>query len=61
MGVVGYQLGLRGTSLRPMVLILMVVWTVIIVDILDLAAARFGNFRTDPVAYEWPCAASRAV
>ena len=36
-----------------MMLLLMVVWTVIIVDILDLAAGRFGNFRADPFAYEW--------
>lgn len=53
MGAVGYQLGLKGNSVRPMVLLLMIVWTVIIVDILDLAAGRFGNFRTDPIAYEW--------
>jgi hypothetical protein len=53
MGVIGYQLGLKGSTIRPMVLLLTIVWTVIIVDILDLAAARFGNFRTDPVAYEW--------
>jgi hypothetical protein len=53
MGVIGYQLGLRGGTNRPMVLLLTLVWTVVIVDILDLAAARFGNIRTDPVAYEW--------
>ena len=53
MGVVGYQLGLKGGTVRTMILLLTVVWTVIIVDILDLAAGRFGNFRTDPVAYEW--------
>lgn len=53
MGVVGYQLGLKGGTSRPMILLLAVVWTVVIVEILDLAAARFGNFRTNPVAYEW--------
>lgn len=52
-GVVGYQLGLKGGASRPMILLLAVVWTVVIVEILDLAAARFGNFRTDPIAYEW--------
>lgn len=52
-GVVGYQVGLKGGASRPMILLLAVVWTVVIVEILDLAAARFGNFRTDPVAYEW--------
>jgi hypothetical protein len=53
MGVVGYQLGLKGATIRTMILLLTVVWTVVIVDILDLAAGRFGNFRTDPVAYKW--------
>ncbi len=53
MGVVGYQLGLKGGTSRLMILLLALVWTVVIVEILDLAAARFGNFRTDPVAYEW--------
>ncbi len=53
MGVIGYQLGLKGGAVRPMIVLLMVVWTVVIVDILDLAAGRFGNFRTDPIAYEW--------
>ncbi len=52
-GAVGYQLGLKGGAIRLMVLLLTVVWTVVIVDILDLAAGRFGNFRTDPIAYEW--------
>jgi hypothetical protein len=52
-GVVGYQLGLKGGTIRPMIVLLMLVWTVVIVDIFDLAAGRIGNFRTDPVAYEW--------
>ena len=52
-GIVGYQLGLKGGTIRPMILLLILVWTVIIVDILDLAAGRFGNFRADPSAYEW--------
>jgi hypothetical protein len=30
-----------------------IVWTVVIVDILDLASARLGNFRTTAAAYEW--------
>jgi hypothetical protein len=52
-GVVGYQLGQKGGTIRPMIALLMLAWTVVIVDILDLAAGRFGNFRTDPAAYEW--------
>jgi hypothetical protein len=41
-GVVGYQLSTwsERRTIRPMMLLLMVVWTVITVDILDLAAGR---------------------
>ncbi|MBS0642035.1 MAG: hypothetical protein JSS43_19390 [Proteobacteria bacterium] len=52
-GAIGYQLGLKGGTVRPMILLLTAVWTVVIVDILDLAAGRLGRFRTDPIAYEW--------
>ena len=52
-GVLGYQMGLRGRTIRVMVVLLTCMWTVIIVDILDLASARFGNFRTSDAAYEW--------
>lgn len=53
MSVLGYQMGLKGRTIRPMVVLLTVMWTVIIVDILDLASARFGSFRTSTAAYEW--------
>lgn len=53
MGVVGYQLGLKGGTIRTMVLLPTLVWAVVIVDVFDLAAGRFGKFRTDPIAYEW--------
>jgi hypothetical protein len=33
--------------------VLALTWTVVIVVILDLAAARIGSLRTSVVAYEW--------
>lgn len=53
MAVPGYQLGLRGRPVRFMVLVLTAMWTVIIVDIFDLASGRFGHIQTDDAAYEW--------
>ncbi|MDQ0319779.1 sterol desaturase/sphingolipid hydroxylase (fatty acid hydroxylase superfamily) [Pararhizobium capsulatum DSM 1112] len=53
MAALGYQFGLRGKPVRVMIVVLMIVWTTIIVSILDLAAARVGNFRTDARVYEW--------
>jgi len=53
MAVLGYQLGLRGRTMRVMIVLLTSMWTVIIVDILDLASARFGNIRTSDATYEW--------
>jgi len=53
MSLLGYQFGLKGRPVRFLVLILTVVWTAIVIDILDLATARLGNFRTDLRVYEW--------
>lgn len=53
MAALGYQLGLRGRTARFMVVLLTLMWTVIIVDIFDLASARFGQIRTDDAAYLW--------
>jgi hypothetical protein len=53
MGGLGYQLGLRGNRFRLLVVLLTIMWTVVIVDILDLGAARIGNFRTSTDVYEW--------
>lgn len=49
----GYQLGLKGRPIRILIVLLTIVWTAIIVNILDLASARIGNFRTDVTVYEW--------
>lgn len=53
MGVLGYQLGLRERRIRMLAGVLALTWTVVIVVIIDLAAARIGNLRTSTVAYEW--------
>lgn len=53
MGAVGYQMGLKEKPVRALVAVLTLMWTIVIVDILDLAAARLGNFRTDTAAYDW--------
>jgi hypothetical protein len=49
----GYQLGIRGKAERGLVILLTIMWTVVIVDILDLASPRLGNLRTDTSPYEW--------
>ena len=53
MGVLGYQLALRIPRVRMLAATLALTWTVVIVVILDLAAARIGNLRTSAAAYEW--------
>jgi hypothetical protein len=53
MGVLGYQLGIRGPRIPLLAALLSLTWTVVIVDILDLAAARIGYLKTSPAAYEW--------
>ncbi|WP_029076751.1 hypothetical protein [Kaistia adipata] len=53
MGCLGYQLGLKRKPARLLIGLLSVMWTTVIVDILDLSASRAGNFRTDTVIYDW--------
>jgi hypothetical protein len=53
MGVIGYQLGLRGPRVRMLAATLALTWTVVIVVILDLGAARIGALRTSTAAYQW--------
>ncbi|MDE1996229.1 MAG: hypothetical protein KGI75_27260 [Rhizobiaceae bacterium] len=49
----GYQFGLRGKAVRILILLLLITWTSVIVEILDLASPRVGNFRTNVAVYEW--------
>ncbi len=53
MAALGFQLGLRGRPLRLLCTLLTFMWTLLIVDILDLSAARFGSFRTSSEVYDW--------
>jgi hypothetical protein len=53
MGCLGFQLGLKEKPARVMVGLLSIMWTVVIVNILDLSSSRAGNFRTDATVYEW--------
>lgn len=52
MGCLGYQLGLLGKPARILVTLLSLMWTVVIVDILDLASTRLGSFRIDAGIYD---------
>ena len=52
MAMLSYQFGVRGRPLRVLVALLTLMWTVV-VDILDLASARVGAFRTSTEAYDW--------
>jgi hypothetical protein len=53
MVALGFQLGLRGSPLRILSMLLIAMWTVVIVSIFDLASARVGSLRTSTMAYEW--------
>ncbi len=53
MAALGYQLGLRGRQVHILAALLTLVWTIVIVDILDLASPRLGAFRPGAAAYEW--------
>jgi hypothetical protein len=53
MAVLGYQLALRGPRIWGLAALLALTWTVVIVDILDLASARIGYIRTSAAVYEW--------
>jgi len=53
MGSLGYQFGLQDTSVRVLVWLLTLMWTLVIVNILDLASARLGPLRADVAPYEW--------
>ncbi len=53
MAVLGYQLGLRDRQVHILVGLLTVMWTVVIIDILDLASPRIGAFRATAAVYDW--------
>jgi hypothetical protein len=49
----GFQLGLTGRRVHILVAFLSIMWTVVIVDILDLASPRIGAFRASADVYDW--------
>jgi hypothetical protein len=49
----GFQLGLSGRRVHMLVAFLSIMWTVVIVDILDLGSPRIGAFRAGTAAYDW--------
>ncbi len=49
----GYQFGLKERPSRVLVALLTLMWTAVIVDILDMASARLGQLRTPTTVYEW--------
>jgi len=53
MGAVGYQLGIRKTPLRLLSVLLTAMWTLVMIDILDLAAPRMGDIRQSVEVYQW--------
>ena len=53
MGALGYQVALMGVQIRLLAAMLALTWTVVIVDIIDLSAARLGGIRTSTAAYQW--------
>jgi hypothetical protein len=53
MAALGFQLGIRRSRIHGLAALLAITWTIVIVDILDMAASRIGYLRTSPAAYEW--------
>ena len=53
MAALGYQVGLRGNPSHVLAALLTLMWTAVIVDILDLATPRIGALRTSAAVYEW--------
>lgn len=49
----GYQFGLKSKAPRPLVIALMLVWTLVLLVILDLSSPRIGQIRTTTAAYVW--------
>ena len=52
MAALGFQLGLTGKRVQILVAFLSM-WTVVIVDILDLASPRIGALRASAAVYDW--------
>jgi hypothetical protein len=53
MAALGVQFGLKGNPTRILATLLALLWAIVIVDILDLAAGRLGAIRTSAEVYDW--------
>ena len=53
MFALGWQLGLIGKPNRALALVMSLLWAAVLVQILDMGAARLGNYRTDLEPYYW--------
>ena len=49
----GYQIGMRGQTLRVLSTLIIAMWAALIMDILDLGTARIGTIATDTSVYQW--------
>ena len=53
MAVLGYQFGLQGKRHAVMATLMSILWTGVLVGILDIGSPRLGLFRSDVKAFEW--------
>jgi hypothetical protein len=53
MAALGFQLGLRQSRIHGLAAVVALTWTLVIIDILDMAASRIGNLRISAAPYEW--------
>jgi hypothetical protein len=51
--LLGMTLLVTSKKVHVLVAFLSIMWTIVIVDILDLASPRVGNFRASPAVYDW--------
>lgn len=49
----GFQLGVKQEPQRLLTLLLLAMWSAVMVNILDMASPRVGNFRADTSVYDW--------
>ncbi|MGH2342102.1 hypothetical protein ACRC7T_11535 [Segnochrobactraceae bacterium EtOH-i3] len=52
-GSLGYQFGLKKNPSLILAILLTLMWTWVILEILDLASGRLGYIRTGTAVYEW--------
>ncbi len=49
----GYKLGMRGQSMRILSALIILMWTWVMMNILDLGTARIGTMSADASVYQW--------